>query len=191
MHKKKFRNSIIISLTICIIIASIWIAIYAVSVPRNEGVSEDNTFVVTEKVDAVYIGFKTGLCLKCGDTEYYLKDGSFSKGDFEKDLGYSFDELSTMLTGKTVEICRLKHWKWAVTVTVDGVTIDNTVLTNKQCKNNRIAMIIISIVIFTCMILVEGEYIYLAYKKYIKQEKRLKRHIMRMRKKEQTKNSVE
>jgi len=111
---------------------------------QYSGPSEKNTTRSVGTVTKVYHGGKHhGIVIKMSTGEQLQLVYLNFSDELYSAIGYDLDALCELLEGKTIEYRRMDRLPWVTEIYVDGITIDNNVLTAKQIIASRIAVVIL------------------------------------------------
>ena len=173
MTKKVFRRHIIIS-SLLTVIAIALILIFCISMfNRYSKPSEKNTSIESGAVAEVYyaVGKNVVIVEMSNGDQFQLVYPNFARELFST-IGYDLDELDELLKDNEIEYRRMSELPWIVEIYVDGLTINNNELTEKQIVATRIGIVILGIIMLVFSI--SGDVIYLKnkYKQYKKAEKK-------------------
>lgn len=180
MTKKDFLRKIIKSSVLTAIAIALIITLCVLWFLQYSGPSEENTTRSVGTVTKVYHGGKHhGIVIKMSTGEQLQLVYLNFSDELYSAIGYDLDALCELLEGKTIEYCRMDRLPWVTEIYVDGITIDNNVLTAKQIIASRIAVVIVISIMLAFPICAEVFYIKKQYRYYKKAEKKRARKARR------------
>ncbi len=178
MTKQAFRNSVIFSsiLTVIVIMAIVFfvIAMFKKYAPP----SENNTSIMRGTVSEVYytVPGERVVVISLSNGEVIKLIPGYTHKNLFSTIGYDIEELANLLEGKTIEYRRMNELPWAVEIYVGDITIDNSKLTTHQIYFSRLGIVIIGLLAFTLAICADVTYLNSKYHSFQNAErKRIKK----------------
>ena len=131
---------------LCLIVIVLVICLCTAQFNRYTPPSNDNTSIISVTVSDVYYSLnkKSVVIRTSNGDEYQLVSPTSSNGLYDE-IGYNLEELGDMIKGKKVELLVLDELPWVVEINVDGVVINNSVLTIKQSNVTKVSIIILGV----------------------------------------------
>lgn len=153
-------KSILASVALTIIVIILILGFCSNQFSRYSEPTADNTSVINVTVSDIYysLSAKTIAIETSSGDEFQLVYPTSSREMYEE-IGYDFEDLEVLLKGKNVELLVMNDLPWVVEIHVDGETIDNSILTEKQAGVTRASIIILGLIMLAFPICGEITYI--------------------------------
>ena len=131
---------------LCLIVIVLVICLCTAQFNRYTPPSNDNTSIISVTVSDVYYSLnKKSVVIRTSNGDEYQLVSPTSSNEMYDEIGYNLEELSVLIKEKKVELLVLDELPWVVEINVDGVVINNSVLTIKQSNVTKVSIIILGV----------------------------------------------
>ena len=141
-----FGKGSVAPILLCLIVIVLIICLCTAQFNRYTPPSNDNTSIISVTVSDVYYSLnKKSVVIRTSNGDEYQLVSPTSSNEMYDEIGYNLEELGVLIKEKKVELLVLDELPWVVEINVDGVVINNSVLTIKQSNVTKVSIIILGV----------------------------------------------
>ncbi len=149
VEKKVFLKQVVVSTILFLMAVSCIVGLYVYIVFYQYSPPTDNTTTLARgTVKEVYYHSKLGdVCIvMTNEAEYRLTSPNKGTAQLRKEIGYSTEQLATLLEGNEIQYRYMDRLSWITQIYIGNTVIDNTKLTNDTIVTCNIATAVICLI---------------------------------------------